>query len=149
MALGSLDIRRYMGGPSLHCDMLNTLTRQYAIPALAFALSVSMAGMLPQIVRSVYPLPHHGNYCDTMIGNLMKQKFQTRLAELSDLPELEQIEELAWSERLRVKAEVLKTRLTISPMNFVCTIDDQVVAALYMQRIAGQSALDRATYHNV
>jgi len=150
MSLDSANTRRSMeDGPAFHLDMVNSLAGHYMIPAPAFALSAAMAGLLPESTRDVHAWPHRGNYCDTMITHLAKRAYKIRLAELSDLPQLEELEEAALEENLRVEREVLKARLMATPTtNLVCTLADEVVAALYMQRVADLSAVDQAKYQS-
>ncbi|CAE8608418.1 unnamed protein product, partial [Polarella glacialis] len=129
--------RRFMSeSASFHTDLVRCLAQRYTVPAPAFALAAAMAGLLPADVKNVRPYPTQGRYCHTLSHFLVRRPFKIRLAEPSDLPSLERLEEVAWAENLRAPREGLLRRLEVSPTtNFAVEVNGEVVAVLYTQRI--------------
>ena len=128
---------------SFHFDIVQGLSRQYMVSAVSFAMSCAMAGLFPTDFKSVQAYPEQGRYCRMLNQHLVRKPYAIRLAELSDLPRLECLEEKAWAPGLRAANEVLKGRLEKVPTgNFVCEVDGEVVAVLYTQRVQAVSVVD-------
>ena len=128
---------------SFHFDIVQGLSRQYMVSAVSFAMSCAMAGLFPTDFKTVQAYPEQGRYCRMLNQHLVRKPYVIRLAEVSDLPSLESLEEKAWAPELRAKPEVLKGRLQKAPTgNFVCEVDGQVVAVLYTQRVPAVSTVD-------
>ncbi|CAJ1364634.1 unnamed protein product [Effrenium voratum] len=125
---------------SFHFDIVQSLSRQYMVSAVAFALSSAMAGLFPTDCRSVQTYPEKGGYCRMMNQHLVRKPYKIRLAEVSDLPSLEQLEQ-TWAPNLRATPEVLRKRLETCA-NLVCEVDGKTVAVLYIQRIQSVDMVD-------
>jgi len=148
MALSSQDTRRFMDSyPLFHHDMLYWLAGHHIVPASAYALAASMAGVMPTRARDILSYPLQARFCCKMLGLLVKRPFKIRLAELSDLPRLVDMEVSVWGKNLSAQPDLLKKRLTTTPTtNFVCTVDDCVIAVVYAQRIADISVVGIQKY---
>jgi len=132
-------------GASPVLDIVTSLmSRHLRAPAAVHALAAASAGLLPEdLGRGVCIHPYHARFCRGLAQRLVQKPFQIRLAELRDLPRLCELEALARPVALQVPEQVLRARLNASPeMNLVCTAGGEVIAALYMQRIDDDSALD-------
>lgn len=128
---------------SFHFDIVQSLSRQYMISAVAFAMGGAMAGLFPTDFKNVQNYPEKGQYCRMLNQHLVRKPYKIRLAELSDLPSLEKLEAKAWAENLRASGEVLRKRLETAPAcNLVCEVKGEVAAVLYMQRISQMSDTD-------
>ncbi|CAK9049662.1 unnamed protein product, partial [Durusdinium trenchii] len=142
--------RRYLKEcVSFHFDIVQCLSRQYMVSAVAFALSCAMAGLFPTDCRAVQTYPEAGGYCRMMNQHLVRKPYRIRLAEVSDLPALEKLEQKAWAPSLQASAEVLRQRLERSFANFLCELDGEVVAVLYTQRIASVDAVDSQKFMEI
>eukprot|EP00931_Biecheleriopsis_adriatica_P049050 TRINITY_DN28360_c0_g1_i2.p1 TRINITY_DN28360_c0_g1~~TRINITY_DN28360_c0_g1_i2.p1 ORF type:complete len:592 (+),score=131.28 TRINITY_DN28360_c0_g1_i2:158-1933(+) len=143
--------RRFMNDcVSFHFDIVQSLSRQYMISSVAFALSCAMAGLFPVDFKSVQNYPEQGKYCRMLNQHLVRKPYRIRLAELSDLPVLEKLEQKVWAENLRASSAVLRTRLETAPTcNLVCELDGEVVAVLYMQRISKVEHVDSEKFMQI
>lgn len=135
---------------SFHFDIVQSLSRQYMISSVAFALAAAMAGLVPSNVKNVRLYPEQGNYCRMINQHLVCSPFKIRIAEKSDITALLHLEAVAWAEHLQAPEEVLLKRLNTSPMtNLVCTVQDKVVAVLYTQRIENEDAVDGQSFMTI
>lgn len=136
MQLNLPSTRRFMNDcVSFHFDIVQSLSRQYMVSAVSFAMSCAMAGLFPSDCRSVQTYPETGGYCRMMNQHLVRKAFRLRLAERSDLPALLALEEKAW-QQLAASEEVLRQRLDTSREgNFLLELEGEVAAVLYTQRI--------------
>lgn len=136
MQLDLPSTRRFMNDcVSFHFDIVQSLSRQYMVSAVSFAMSCAMAGLFPSDCRSVQTYPETGGYCRMMNQHLVRKAFRLRLAERSDLPALLALEEKAW-QQLAASEEVLRQRLDTSREgNFLLELEGEVAAVLYTQRI--------------
>mmetsp|Transcript_46853 Transcript_46853/g.109412 ORF Transcript_46853/g.109412 Transcript_46853/m.109412 type:complete len:1049 (+) Transcript_46853:34-3180(+) len=151
MQLDVLTTKRFLNDcVSFHFDIVQSLSRQYMVSAVSFAMSCAMAGLFPTDFKAVQAYPEQGRYCRMLNQHLVRKPYIIRLAELSDLPRLQTLEEKAWAPGLRASSEVLKTRLQMAPTgNFVCEVDGEVVAVLYTQRIPSVSAVDSQKFMDI
>ncbi|CAE8652244.1 unnamed protein product [Polarella glacialis] len=137
-------------GVALYQDLFRCIFRHQAVPASVLALAAAGAGLLPASLGAVRTDPSASRYpCRSChaVSHLVQRPFRIRLAELSDLPDLVELERLAWAEHLRAPPEVLATRLQTSPTtNLVCTLNGRLVAALFMQRISSEADIDQQTF---
>ncbi|CAE8682966.1 unnamed protein product [Polarella glacialis] len=135
---------------SFHFDIVQCLSRQYMISAVAFAMGGAMAGLFPTDFKSVQNYPEQGNYCRMMNQHLVRRPYKIRFAELADLPTLEKLEAKTWAQNLRAAAEVLRKRLETSPTsNLVCEVNGEVVAVLYMQRVSTLEAVQSEKFMQI
>jgi len=135
---------------SFHFDIVQCLSRQYMISPAAFAMGGAMAGLLPANFQNVTTYPEDGKYCRIINQHLKRRPFKVRFAEVSDLPRLVELEELAWDDNLRAKPNVLKLRLETSPTtNLVCEMNGKVVAVLYMQLIESVDLVDNERFMEI
>lgn len=122
---------------SFNFDVVQALSRQYMITPQAFVLAAGMAGLMPVNFKAVQTYPEEARYCRIINQHLVRKPFKVRFAEISDLPALIILENMAWDENLAAPEPVIRKRLETSPNGcFVCTIDGKIVAALFTQRIA-------------
>lgn len=121
---------------AFHEELLHSLSRRYVVPPVAFHLAAGMAGLLPPNPKLVGIYPRHQKYVRHISQHATTQDFKIRLAELSDIDRFMELEKLAWEEHLRAPREGILKRLTTSPTTcFAVTMEDEVVAVLYTQRI--------------
>mmetsp|Transcript_5877 Transcript_5877/g.10471 ORF Transcript_5877/g.10471 Transcript_5877/m.10471 type:complete len:1118 (-) Transcript_5877:112-3465(-) len=117
-------------------DLLRSMARRYTVPAPAFALAASMAGLFPADVKKVQAYPTQGSYCHTLNQVLVRKGYKIRFASPADLPALMALEEMSWKEEMRAPKEGLLKRMEVSPTTVLAVeVDGEVVAVLYMQRI--------------
>ncbi|CAE8591977.1 unnamed protein product [Polarella glacialis] len=135
---------------SFHFDIVQCLSRQYMISAVAFAMGGAMAGLFPTDFKSVQNYPEQGKYCRMMNQHLVRRPYKIRLAELADLPTLEKLEAKAWAQNLCAAGDVLRKRLETSPTsNLVCELNGEVVAVLYMQRVSTLDAVESEKFMQI
>jgi len=152
--MGMLDVpttKRFINDcVSFHFDIVQCLSRQYMISPCAFAMGGAMAGLLPVSPKTVQTYPEEGKYCRVINQHLVRRPFKIRFAEVSDLDALVSLESTAWSKELLASREVLRRRLETSPTtNLVVTMNDKIVAALYMQLIPSLETVFQETYMEI
>lgn len=123
---------------------MRSLSQQYPVSPGVFAMAAGMAGLFPINFKGTKTYPKRGNYCQIMCQHLVKRPFKIRLAEKSDLKDLVHLEALTWEKHMQQPERVLKKRLTTSPTTcLVATVDGNLAAVLYMQKIENLSSVDR------
>ena len=130
---------------SLHFDALQSWSGQMLVPAPHWQLALAHAGLLPDANLLCYPK-------DSLYTRITLQRLVPapcagfRLATLSDLPQLLELEAQWDSEFLRSSEATLRQRLELEPSGqFVAFGDDgALLAAMYTQRVASLNALRKA-----
>lgn len=137
----SMDIQTtktfFNDNPCFHADIVEQLARNYFVPPAAFSMAASMSGLIPKNVKNNTTYPEHMDYTRVLNEHLHRPKhgLKIRLAEHSDMPRLMVLEDLAWGDMAMPEETVVK-RLINNPAGvFACTIDGEVIAVLYTQRI--------------
>jgi len=135
---------------SFHFDIVQSLSRQYMVSAVSFAMSCAMAGLFPTDCRSVQTYPETGGYCRMLNQHLQRKNFRIRLAEPSDFDALEALERKAWAKELQATSEVLRQRLETCPTgNLVVEVDGKIASVLYTQRIGTLPAVDSQKFMKI
>mmetsp|Transcript_54777 Transcript_54777/g.123835 ORF Transcript_54777/g.123835 Transcript_54777/m.123835 type:complete len:622 (-) Transcript_54777:48-1913(-) len=112
-------------------------------------MAAAMAGLLSKKFMDCGAFPEKSGYCQTMSEHLRRRPFKIRFAEISDLDQLERLEE-AWDRHLRAPREVLLRRLQTSPStNLVCELNGRVVGVLYMQKISSLDDIDSEEFQQI
>ena len=122
---------------SLHFDALQSWSGQMLVPAPHWQLALAHAGLLPDANLLCYPK-------DSLYTRITLQRLVPapcagfRLATLSDLPQLLELEAQWGSEFLRSSEATLRQRLELEPSGQFVAFggDGTLLAAMYTQRVA-------------
>jgi len=135
---------------SFHFDIVQSLSRQYMVSPVAFAMAAATAGLFPKNFDTVETYPEQGKYCRILNQHLVQRRYRIRFAELSDLERLVELESVAWAEHMVASPEVLRRRLETSPTtNLVLETSGRVMGVLYMQLVDGLDVVDQERYMRI
>ena len=130
---------------SLHFDALQSWSGQMLVPAPHWQLALAHAGLLPDANLLCYPK-------DSLYTRITLQRLVPapcagfRLATLSDLPQLLELEAQWDSAFLRSSEATLRQRLELEPSGQFVAFggDGALLAAMYTQRVASLAVLRKA-----
>ena len=130
---------------SLHFDALQSWSGQMLVPAPHWQLALAHAGLLPDANLLCYPK-------DSLYTRITLQRLVPapcagfRLATLSDLPQLLELEAQWDSAFLRSSEATLRQRLELEPSGQFVAFDGDgaLLAAMYTQRVASLEVLRKA-----
>ena len=140
------DTAQFMGeATSLHFDALQSWSGQMLVPAPHWQLALAHAGLLPDANLLCYPK-------DSLYTRITLQRLVPapcagfRLATLSDLPQLLELEAQWDSAFLRSSEATLRQRLELEPSGQFVAFggDGALLAAMYTQRVASLAVLRKA-----
>lgn len=145
--LDAADAGRYLDlSESLHFDALQAFSRQQLVAAADFLLTAAEAGLFakPEFQQR-YPrtLP----FCRITLNWFESRPYRLRLARETDLPALLALETACWAEPMRSDESAIRQRLQrFRKGQCLLEMDGDIVAAIYTQRIADQTALAGSTF---
>ncbi len=149
----SLSVRcagRYLDvSQNLHFDAYHALSGQYLVSAPDFVLAAAAVGLFPKVDRSrAYPraLP----FKRISLNWFERRNYRVRRAVSTDLPSLIALEAACWEPHLRFADHEIASRLKRYPQGqFVMTLEGEVVAVVYTQRVHSVEALASTTIDKI
>ena len=145
LEVSNLDVistRRYMEeSTSMHFDAVQAHSGQLLMPATHFSLGAASAGLLPE--EGLLTYPKDAPYTRIVLQQLRPAGITIRLATLSDLPNLLQLEQECNLDGLRAPEGTLRQRLTAHALGqYAATSPEGVLlGAMYTQRVHSYESL--------
>ncbi|RQH48212.1 SDR family NAD(P)-dependent oxidoreductase [Okeania hirsuta] len=134
---------------NLHFDALQAFSSQHLVEADVFLSCAAEVGLFPKWEFSKR-YPQNFPFSRITLNCFEKKPYKLRHPTIKDLPELIVLEELCWSENLRVDSEEIQRRILNFPQGqFVLELEDKIVGAIYSQRIERTEVLENRTFVEV
>ncbi|NET25238.1 type I polyketide synthase [Okeania sp. SIO1I7] len=134
---------------NLHFDALQAFSSQHLVEAEVFLSCAAEVGLFPKWEFSKR-YPQNFPFSRITLNCFEKKPYKLRHPTIKDLPELIVLEELCWSENLRVDSEEIQRRILNFPQGqFVLELEDKIVGAIYSQRIERTEVLENRTFVEV
>ena len=126
----------------MHFDCVQAHSGQMLMPATHFSLGAATAGLLPS-AKQTLTYPKSSPYTRIVLQQLKPAGVSIRIATLADMPQLLELEAYWRSEVLSADEATLTQRLKQHPTGqlVVSTLDGQLLAAMYTQRVASYECL--------
>ncbi len=126
---------------NLHFDAYHRFSQQQLVEADKFLMAAAEIGLFPD-KNTCKKYPKTLPFGRITLNHFTPREYRVRFAREADLPALQLIENQSWEPGLQTPLAVLKERLKKYPEGqLVLELDNQVVGAVYSQRIANKDDL--------